>query len=71
MSGVVIVPWYATGFRADAFEVALNEVAAVAMRYGAESYHVYRGPRRPLQVPAARRPSRTTSTGTATGAVPR
>jgi hypothetical protein len=43
MSGVAIVPWYATGFRADAFEVALNDVAAVAMRYGAESYHVYRG----------------------------
>jgi hypothetical protein len=38
----VIVPWYATGFRANAFEVALNEVAAVALRYGASSYAVYR-----------------------------
>jgi hypothetical protein len=40
--GTVIVPWYATGFRADGFEAALNEVAAVALRYGAASYAVYR-----------------------------
>ena len=42
MEGTVIVPWYATGFRANAFEEALNEVAAVALRYGATSYAVYR-----------------------------
>jgi hypothetical protein len=42
MAGTVIVPWYATGFRADGFETALNEVAAVALRYGASSYAVYR-----------------------------
>jgi len=42
MAGTVIVPWYATGFRADAFEQALNRVAAVALRYGATSYAVYR-----------------------------
>ncbi len=42
MAGTVIVPWYATGFRSDGFEVALNEVAAVALRYGASSYSVYR-----------------------------
>lgn len=42
MAGTVIVPWYATGFRADAFEQALNEVAATALRYGATSYAVYR-----------------------------
>jgi hypothetical protein len=42
MAGTVIVPWYATGFRADGFEQALNEVAAVALRYGADSYAVYR-----------------------------
>jgi hypothetical protein len=42
MLGTVIVPWYATGFRADGFETALNEVAEVALRYGAESYSVYR-----------------------------
>ena len=42
MAGTVIVPWYATGFRADAFERALNGIAATAMRYGADSYAVYR-----------------------------
>lgn len=40
--GTVIVPWYATGFRSDDFAAALNEVAAVALRYGATSYAVYR-----------------------------
>lgn len=42
MAGTVIVPWYATGFRADSFEETLNEVASVALRYGATSYSVYR-----------------------------
>ena len=42
MAGLVIVPWYATGFRADRFSVALQEVAANALRYGATSYAVYR-----------------------------
>jgi len=42
MAGVVHVPWYATGFRGDAFETDLNEVAATALRYGASSYAVYR-----------------------------
>jgi hypothetical protein len=40
--GLVIIPWYATGFRGDALEAALNEVAPVALRYGASSYAVYR-----------------------------
>jgi hypothetical protein len=40
--GTVIVPWYATGFRADSFGAALNEIAPVALRYGASSYAVYR-----------------------------
>ncbi|HYM45522.1 MAG TPA: hypothetical protein VES65_05090 [Solirubrobacteraceae bacterium] len=40
--GTVIIPWYATGFRADGLEAALNEIAAVALRYGASSYAVYR-----------------------------
>jgi len=40
--GTVIVPWYATGFRHNDFETALNEVAAAALRYGATSYAVYR-----------------------------
>jgi hypothetical protein len=42
VAGTVIIPWYATGFRADPFEQALNEAAAVALRYGADSYAVYR-----------------------------
>ena len=42
MAGTVIIPWYATGFRGDDFETALNEVAATALRYGASSYAVYR-----------------------------
>jgi hypothetical protein len=42
MAGTVIVPWYATGFRADAFEKDLGEIAASALRYGAISYGVYR-----------------------------
>ena len=42
MAGSVHVPWYATGFRGDAFAEALREVAAVATRYGATSYAVYR-----------------------------
>ena len=42
MAGTVVVPWYATGFRAQGFGEALNEIAAVAMRYGASSYAVYR-----------------------------
>jgi hypothetical protein len=41
-NGTVIVPWYATGFRSEGFELALNEIAAVALRYRAESYAVYR-----------------------------
>jgi hypothetical protein len=40
--GTVIVPWYATGFRGDRFEAALNEFAAVALRYDATAYTVYR-----------------------------
>jgi hypothetical protein len=42
MAGTAIVAWYATGFRAEPFGLALDEVAAVAMRYGASSYAVYR-----------------------------
>jgi hypothetical protein len=42
VAGTVIVPWYATGFRADAFEQELEPVAAAALRYGASSYAIYR-----------------------------
>ena len=40
--GVVFIPWYATGFRADGLAEALEEIAPVAMRYGATAYSVYR-----------------------------
>jgi hypothetical protein len=42
MAGVVHVPWYATGLRGDKLAQALADVAAVAVRYGATSYSVYR-----------------------------
>jgi hypothetical protein len=40
--GTVVIPWYATGFRGNALGAALNEIAPVALRYGASSYAVYR-----------------------------
>jgi hypothetical protein len=42
VAGTVIVPWYATGFRAEDFERELEPVAAAALRYGATSYAIYR-----------------------------
>ena len=42
MAGVVHIPWYATLFRGDKFEIALEEIASVAGRYGATEYAVYR-----------------------------
>ena len=42
MAGVVHIPWYATLFRGDKFAVALQEIAPVAVRYGATEYAVYR-----------------------------
>ena len=42
MAGVVHIPWYATGFRADTLEAALADVAPVALRYGASSYSLFR-----------------------------
>jgi len=40
--GVVQIPWYATLFRGDKFEIALLEIAPVALRYGATDYEVFR-----------------------------
>ena len=42
MAGVVHIPWYATLFRGDKFELALAEIAPVALRYGATDFRVYR-----------------------------
>jgi hypothetical protein len=37
-----LIPWYATVFRGDAFEEALQEIAPIALRYRATSYTIYR-----------------------------
>jgi hypothetical protein len=42
MAETIVIPWYATGFRADVFGAALNEVAAASLRYGALAFAVYR-----------------------------
>ena len=42
MAGVVQIPWYANLFRGDKLAVALEEIAPVALRYGATEYVVYR-----------------------------
>lgn len=42
-SGTVHVPFYATVFRADQFEAALQEIAPLSLRYGAKKFFVYRG----------------------------
>ena len=41
-AGVVHVPWYATGFRADKLEAALADVTNSAQRYGATAWFVHR-----------------------------
>jgi hypothetical protein len=41
-AGIVHIPWYATLFRADKFAVALQEIAPVALRYGATEFGVHR-----------------------------
>jgi hypothetical protein len=40
--GSVHIAWYATGFRGEKFEAKLTEIAAVAPRYGATHFAVYR-----------------------------
>ena len=42
MAGLVHIPIYATGFRADALGAELEEIGAVSLRYGASEYRVYR-----------------------------
>jgi len=44
MAGKAVhVPWYATGFRGDQLQAALEDIAAVSLRYGASGYTVFRG----------------------------
>ena len=42
MAGVVHIPWYATGLRADKLAAALADISAIALRYGARSHALYR-----------------------------
>ena len=42
MAGVVNIPWYATVFRGDKLEAALELIAPLALRYGALDYEVRR-----------------------------
>ncbi|MGD0981782.1 MAG: hypothetical protein ABR946_09925 [Solirubrobacteraceae bacterium] len=42
MAGVVHIPWYATGFRGEELQAELVRVSALATRYNATSYAVYR-----------------------------
>jgi hypothetical protein len=42
MSGVVHIPWYATGFRGDQLQAELVRVSPLAFRYGATNYAVQR-----------------------------
>lgn len=43
MSGVVHLPWYATGFHGDDLEAALAQLAPISTRYGGRRYEVVRG----------------------------
>jgi len=40
--GVVHLPFYATGFRGDDLEAALQELAPISTRYGSTRYEVFR-----------------------------
>ena len=41
-AGVVHLPVYATGFRGDDIEAALQQIAPISTRYGATRYEVFR-----------------------------
>lgn len=42
-AGTVHIPFYATVFRGDQLEEALQEIAPQSMRYGAKKYFLFRG----------------------------
>jgi hypothetical protein len=41
-AGVVHIPWYATVFRGDKLQQALEIIAPMALRYGATEYEIFR-----------------------------
>lgn len=40
--GAVLIRWYATGFRGDQLEIALNQIGEISLRHGATSWQVFR-----------------------------
>ena len=42
MAGIATIPWYATLFRGDRLAVALEEIAPLALRYGALDWEIRR-----------------------------
>jgi hypothetical protein len=42
MAGSVQIPWYANVFRGDKLAEALQEIAPLAIRYGASDFQLYR-----------------------------
>jgi hypothetical protein len=42
VAGIVLIPWYATVWRGDRLEAAVNEIAPIALRYGGTEYEVLR-----------------------------
>ncbi len=40
--GIIHIPWYATALRSNDLEAALEEIAPLALRYGASEYEVIR-----------------------------
>jgi hypothetical protein len=41
-AGTVHIPWYATVFRGDKLAAALEEIAPIALRYGATDFAIHR-----------------------------
>jgi len=42
VAGIVLIPWYATVWRGDRLEAAVEEIAPLALRYGGTEYEVLR-----------------------------
>ena len=42
MAGAVHIPWYATVFRGDQLAEAIEEIAPIALRYGATEWSIHR-----------------------------
>ena len=67
MAGVVHIPWYATVFRGDKFEAALEEIAPLALALRRDRVRRLPLARRRSTSSSSWRPSRTRPTSSATG----